>query len=1328
MVCVTEEEIVCCVQLESDNNAVHEGDPVCGTIINSAKIKVLASQNVEYLMQEIAKKFLFEPHSFEVYILKQKGHKVVPILVSNKSQQLLKDIGVKFDKDAYNNFMVREQRTDGCKELLCITGIDDFDYQEKDDLLLGASASPTATEGPQNLSQAAVEDPLLISSVMLQETIPYVGLVNQAMTCYLNSLLQALYMTPEFRNALYNWVFDGCDSGKSIPYQLQTLFLNLQTSKKSAIETTELTRSFGWDLSEAWQQHDIQELCRVMFDALEQKFKDTEQADLINRLYQGKMIDYVKCLDCGTEKSRIDTFLDIPLPVRPFGSNAAYSSVEQALQAFVQPETLDDNNQYFCDKCNKKCDAHKGLKFSTIPYLLTLHLKRFDFDYTTMHRIKLNDKVVFPDILDLNSFITSEEESLDNLAEEASGVKCDDSSTTDSGSALDDEGCQTSDLPMPNAGSSTNFGAGENSSDCADDDEGIDVSIGAANLHENEKNRQHNGTPGPYVYELFSIMIHSGSASGGHYYAYIKDFRRNKWFCFDDQTVSRITNEDIYKTYGGGAQRSYYSGAYSSSTNAYMLMYRQIDSERNVHAMTAEEFPPHIKKLLQTVREREESDRLNRERQKEMCKLKVFVHHPVQNQLVDTKIYMHNESTMTETISFALDKFKLDLLVPPECCRLVSYNCAQETIECSFEGREEDTIGDILNSVSLPIKTDWLLEIRNKDAEFIEYKPGGINIKVFAVNTEAEDIDGPVMVRGYETQSFKEFKQLIAKTLNMSEPVIKIAIESYNNGSIGPNLIDIGDEEHITQASICNACKLYVATALEDDPDNQNLLSKFQKIIDKFEHIISLDVILPVNDKLTLEVLSIPPLDVNQNCCDKEIGAGEPNPNTPSASTSPKLPRVSPIQGAPQLMPPPPDAEDSGAPSDQSNSEDSSLSDSDRTLVGDAPDEYLAQCSSTSNSPAASEQHLSSPEDLRPVFLDETWDEMMESTNRCPHFYFKATEVAPETEHIGKTLCVLVDKRINLIKLKKELEPYVGVPMEYFKIYRTYSAQEYECSQLTETLSLSRDGEKLVVKLGRVLKEHEYTGKVYQLLPNNPDPLRFMCEFVLSKGMLVAEAKRDILQIIKKQYQIEIPFNRCRLRKKSWKNPEIVYRDEQKFVEDITIDSNWEMLIQEIPGPEVITSDDQILIFIRHWCPSTMELKPFREIMLEKRSIAGLKEKLSVLSSIPVENIEVMLLKETFPHEMSVLAVHTELDWNNASDSATEFAFCIYDNGSTFFFRDSRESLKELTTVERREIRSKEGNRIASRYGKHLFSPRRERALKIYLDTSPKKSDYPEVD
>lgn len=38
-----------------------------------------------------------------------------------------------------------------------------------------------------------------------------------------------------------------------------------------------------------------QELCRVLFDALEKVFKGTQQENLINELYQGEMKDYVKC-------------------------------------------------------------------------------------------------------------------------------------------------------------------------------------------------------------------------------------------------------------------------------------------------------------------------------------------------------------------------------------------------------------------------------------------------------------------------------------------------------------------------------------------------------------------------------------------------------------------------------------------------------------------------------------------------------------------------------------------------------------------------------------------------------------------------------------------------------------------------------------------------------------------------------------------------------------------------------------------------------------------------------------------------------------------------
>lgn len=47
----------------------------------------------------------------------------------------------------------------------------------------------------------------------------------------------------------------------------------------------------------------------------------------INQLYQGKLKDYVRCLECGYESWRIDTYLDIPLVIRPFGASQAYGSV-----------------------------------------------------------------------------------------------------------------------------------------------------------------------------------------------------------------------------------------------------------------------------------------------------------------------------------------------------------------------------------------------------------------------------------------------------------------------------------------------------------------------------------------------------------------------------------------------------------------------------------------------------------------------------------------------------------------------------------------------------------------------------------------------------------------------------------------------------------------------------------------------------------------------------------------------------------------------------------------------------------------------------------------
>jgi ubiquitin carboxyl-terminal hydrolase 47 len=142
----------------------------------------------------------------------------------------------------------------------------------------------------------------------------------------------------------FSWKFSGSESAqaKNIPFQLQKLFLMLQTGVKSSLETKELTTSFGWESGDAYDQHDVQELCRIMFDALEHKWRNTENSSIIQDLYKyafiffslfndylfrGTIQDYVKCLRCLNERVKEDVFLDLPLAIKPYGKFDSYRSI-----------------------------------------------------------------------------------------------------------------------------------------------------------------------------------------------------------------------------------------------------------------------------------------------------------------------------------------------------------------------------------------------------------------------------------------------------------------------------------------------------------------------------------------------------------------------------------------------------------------------------------------------------------------------------------------------------------------------------------------------------------------------------------------------------------------------------------------------------------------------------------------------------------------------------------------------------------------------------------------------------------------------------------------
>lgn len=81
------------------------------------------------------------------------------------------------------------------------------------------------------------------------------------------------------------------------------------------------------------------------------------------------------------------------------------SSLEMALENYIKPELLNGDNQYFCEKCNKKKDAEKGIKLTHGPQILSIVLNRFTLDYNTFQRVKLNERVTFPLSINLNDYL-----------------------------------------------------------------------------------------------------------------------------------------------------------------------------------------------------------------------------------------------------------------------------------------------------------------------------------------------------------------------------------------------------------------------------------------------------------------------------------------------------------------------------------------------------------------------------------------------------------------------------------------------------------------------------------------------------------------------------------------------------------------------------------------------------------------------------------------------------------------------------------------------------------------------------------------------------------
>lgn len=112
--------------------------------------------------------------------------------------------------------------------------------------------------------EALIDSELVLDGVK-QKLKLTAGLQNEGTTCYINSLLQSLYIIAPLRKAVFKMP---SDDACSIPLCLQRIFYNLQFSEVP-MRTTELLESFGWKSQEANIQHDVMEFNCILSDRLE---------------------------------------------------------------------------------------------------------------------------------------------------------------------------------------------------------------------------------------------------------------------------------------------------------------------------------------------------------------------------------------------------------------------------------------------------------------------------------------------------------------------------------------------------------------------------------------------------------------------------------------------------------------------------------------------------------------------------------------------------------------------------------------------------------------------------------------------------------------------------------------------------------------------------------------------------------------------------------------------------------------------------------------------------------------------------------------------------
>ena len=299
-----------------------------------------------------------------------------------------------------------------------------------------------------------------------------------------------------------------------------------KNSGPGCVVTIPLTRSFGWDRAALFEQHDVQELMRQLLDGLKSRLRDTPLSRSIDALFVCKTVARTRVTEAPwagkvSVRPRAEELMDISLVVEGHERDGLYGS----LREYTAESILDGDNKYELElppaaveeghPKKVKVAATRRTLIRVLPPVLHLQLKRFTYDKDSGEKAKVNSRFAFAECIDLAEFVDSGE-GLADMAHLPGPTACAAAGPSFPLHVLDTAAaCNRVAKPAvggPSSSSSSTTTSSSSSSTVGD----------AASTTSHRKATSNADSRSSSRYLLHSVLVHSGSIAGGHYYAFVR--------------------------------------------------------------------------------------------------------------------------------------------------------------------------------------------------------------------------------------------------------------------------------------------------------------------------------------------------------------------------------------------------------------------------------------------------------------------------------------------------------------------------------------------------------------------------------------------------------------------------------------------------------------------------------------------------------------------------------------------------------------------------------------------------------------------------------------